>query len=115
MGKKLVFSYDDNNHSISNVEVADINDTRPSSISEAIGYDYRGSFSAKGSFDFNDWYLDFEGTFVSDDTFLRRFDLSDNTDIVSTLSISKIWNNFSLSIETKHFSLLLPEKDGSEQ
>ena len=114
LGKKLVFSYDDNNHSISNVEVADINDTRPSSISEAIGYDYRGSFSAKGSFDFNDWYLDFEGTFVSDDTFLRRFDLSDNTDIVSTLSISKIWNNFSLSIETKHFSLLLPEKDGSE-
>ena len=44
--KKLVFEYDDNTHSIKNVEVAEINDFRPSSIGDAIGYDYRGSFNA---------------------------------------------------------------------
>ena len=45
LGKKLVYLYDDNNHSISNVEVAQLDDPRPSSISEAIGYDFRGSLS----------------------------------------------------------------------
>ena len=113
-GKKLVFQYDDNNHSISNVEVAPLDDPRPSSISDAIGYDYRGSFTAKGSFDLNNWLIDFDGTFVSDDTFLRRFDLNDNTDLMSYVSIAKNWDNFSLKIQSKHFTLLLPEKEGSE-
>ena len=114
LGKKLVFEYDDNNHAISNVEVASLDDPRPSSISNAIGYDYRGSFSARGSFSLNDWNIDFDGTFVSDDTFLRRFDLNDKTDIMSSISISKNWDNLSLNIESKHFTLLLPEKEGSE-
>ena len=113
-GKKLVFKYDDNNHSISNVEVAPLNDPRPSSISEAIGYDYRGSFSARGNFNLNDWIIDFDSTFVSDDTFLRRFDLNDNTDLMSHISISKNWDTLSLKIQSQHFTLLLPEKEGSE-
>ncbi|MED5253579.1 MAG: LPS assembly protein LptD, partial [Pseudomonadota bacterium] len=113
-GKKLVFKYDDNNHSISNVEVAPLNDPRPSSISDAIGYDYRGSFSARGNFNLNDWIIDFDGTFVSDDTFLRRFDLNDNTDLMSHISISKNWDTLSLKIQSQHFTLLLPEKEGSE-
>ena len=53
--KKLIFEYDDNTHSIKNVEVADINDNRPSSIGDAIGYDYRGAFSASGNFRFGNW------------------------------------------------------------
>ena len=73
---QLVFEYDDNTHSIKNVEVAEINDSRPSSIGNAIGYDYRGAFNASGNFRFGNWNLDFNGKFVSDDTFLRRFDLN---------------------------------------
>ena len=114
LGKKLVYLYDDNNHSISNVEVASLDDPRPSSISEAIGYDFRGSLSAKGNFSLNGWLINFDGTFVSDDTFLRRFDLNDRTDITSVLSIVKEWDDYSIEIETTHFSLLLPEKEGSE-
>jgi LPS-assembly protein len=114
IGKKLVYKYDDNNHAISNVEVASLNDSRPSSISEAIGYDYRGSLSARGNFKFNGWKLNFDGTFVSDDTFLRRFDLNDNTDITSIITLSKNWDDYSLKIESTHFTLLLPEKEGSE-
>ena len=67
--KKLIFEYDENTHSIKNVEVADINDNRPSSIGDAIGYDYRGAFNASGNFRFGNWNLDFNGKFVSDDTF----------------------------------------------
>ena len=114
IGKKLVYKYDDNNHAISNVEVASLNDSRPSSISEAIGYDFRGSLSARGNFKFNGWKLNFDGTFVSDDTFLRRFDLNDNTDITSIITLSKNWDDYSLKIESTHFTLLLPEKEGSE-
>ena len=89
VNKKLVFDYDDNTHSIINVEVADKNDTRPSSIADAIGYDFRGSFAASGNFELDNWNLDFSGKFVSDDTFLRRFDLDDETEIKSYLSIVK--------------------------
>ena len=112
--KKLVFEYDDNTHSIKNVEVAEINDSRPSSIGDAIGYDYRGSFSASGNFKFGNWNLDFNGKFVSDDTFLRRFDLNDDTEIKSYLSLNRNWKNAQLEINSLHFSSLLPEKDGSE-
>ena len=112
--KKLVFEYDDNTHSIKNVEVAEINDSRPSSIGDAIGYDYRGSFSASGNFKFGNWNLDFNGKFVSDDTFLRRFDLNDDTEIKSYLSLNRNWRNAQLEINSLHFSSLLPEKDGSE-
>ena len=112
--KKLVFEYDDNTHSIKNVEVAGINDSRPSSIGDAIGYDYRGSFSASGNFKFGNWNLDFNGKFVSDDTFLRRFDLNDDTEIKSYLSLNRSWKNAQLEINSLHFSSLLPEKDGSE-
>ena len=112
--KKLVFEYDDNTHSIKNVEVAQINDSRPSSIGDAIGYDYRGSFSASGNFKFGNWNLDFNGKFVSDDTFLRRFDLNDDTEIKSYLSLNRNWKNAQLEINSLHFSSLLPEKDGSE-
>ena len=112
--KKLVFEYDDNTHSIKNVEVAEINDSRPSSIGDAIGYDYRGSFSASGNFEFGNWNLDFYGKFVSDDTFLRRFDLNDDTEIKSYLSLNRNWKNAQLEINSLHFSSLLPEKDGSE-
>ena len=112
--KKLVFEYDDNTHSIKNVEVAEINDSRPSSIGDAIGYDYRGSFSASGNFKFGNWNLDFNGTFVSDDTFLRRFNLNDDTEIKSYLSLNRNWKNAQLEINSLHFSSLLPEKDGSE-
>jgi hypothetical protein len=55
--KKLVFEYDDNTHSIKNAEVAEINDSRPSSIGDAIGYDYRGSLSSSGNFKL--WKLEF--------------------------------------------------------
>ena len=112
--KKLVFEYDDNTHSIKNVEVAEINDSRPSSIGNAIGYDYRGSFSASGNFKFGNWNLDFNGKFVSDDTFLRRFDLNDDTEIKSYLSLNRNWKNAQLELNSLHFSSLLPEKDGSE-
>ena len=112
--KKLVFEYDDNTHSIKNIEVAEINDSRPSSIGDAIGYDYRGSFSASGNFKFGNWNLDFNGKFVSDDTFLRRFDLNDDTEIKSYLSLNRNWKNAQLEINSLHFSSLLPEKDGSE-
>ena len=112
--KKLVFEYDDNTHSIKNIEVAEINDSRPSSIGDAIGYDYRGSFSASGNFKFGNWNLDFNGKFISDDTFLRRFDLNDDTEIKSYLSLNRNWKNAQLEINSLHFSSLLPEKDGSE-
>jgi LPS-assembly protein len=112
--KKLVFDYDDNSHSITNVEVAEKNDTRPSSIADAIGYDFRGSFEASGSFELDNWNLDFSGKFVSDDTFLRRFDLDDETEIKSYLSISRNWKNAQLEINSIYFSSLLPEKEGSE-
>jgi len=112
--KKLIFEYDDNTHSIKNVEVADINDNRPSSIGDAIGYDYRGAFNASGNFRFGNWNLDFNGKFVSDDTFLRRFDLNDDTEIKSYLSLNRNWKNAQLEINSLHFSSLLPEKDGSE-
>ena len=114
VNKKLVFDYDDNTHSIINVEVADKNDTRPSSIADAIGYDFRGSFAASGSFELDNWNLDFSGKFVSDDTFLRRFDLDDETEIKSYLSISRNWKNAQLEINSIYFSSLLPEKEGSE-
>ena len=114
INKKLVFEYDDNTHSIKNVEVAEINDTRPSSIGDAIGYDYRGSFNASGNFKFGNWNLKFNGQFVSDDTFLRRFDLNDDTEIKSYLSLNRNWKNAQLEINSLHFSSLLPEKDGSE-
>ena len=114
INKKLVFEYDDNTHSIKNVEVAQINDTRPSSIGDAIGYDYRGSFNASGNFKFGNWNLKFNGQFVSDDTFLRRFDLNDDTEIKSYLSLNRNWKNAQLEINSLHFSSLLPEKDGSE-
>ena len=87
VNKKLVFDYDDNTHSITNVEVVDKDDSRPSSIADSIGYDFRGSFAASGNFQFNNWNLDFSGKFVSDDTFLRRFNLDDETDIKSYLSL----------------------------
>ena len=114
LGKKLAYTYDDNNHSISNVEVANIDDGRPSSISDAIGYDFRGSLSTYGKFILNDWDINFNGTFVSDDTFLRRFDLSDNTSLISKLSFSKNWSTMKILVEATHFSLLLPEENGSE-
>ena len=112
--KKLIFQYDDNTHSIINVQVADINDNRPSSIGDAIGYDYRGSFNASGNFKFGNWSLDFNGKFVSDDTFLRRFDINDDTEIKSYLSINRYWKNAQLEINSLHFSSLLPERNGSE-
>ena len=114
VNKKLVFDYDDNTHSITNVEVADKDDSRPSSIADSIGYDFRGSFAASGNFQFNNWNLDFSGKFVSDDTFLRRFNLDDETDIKSYLSLSRHWGNAKLEINSIYYSSLLPEKEGSE-
>ena len=114
VNKKLVFDYDDNTHSITNVEVADKDDSRPSSIADSIGYDFRGSFATSGNFQFNNWNLDFSGKFVSDDTFLRRFNLDDETDIKSYLSLSRYWGNAKLEINSIYYSSLLPEKDGSE-
>ena len=114
VNKKLVFDYDDNTHSITNVEVADKDDSRPSSIADSIGYDFRGSFAASGNFQFNNWNLDFSGKFVSDDTFLRRFNLGDETDIKSYLSLSRHWGNAKLEINSIYYSSLLPEKEGSE-
>ena len=114
VNKKLVFDYDDNTHSITNVEVADKDDSRPSSIADSIGYDFRGSFATSGNFQFNNWNLDFSGKFVSDDTFLRRFNLGDETDIKSYLSLSRHWGNAKLEINSIYYSSLLPEKDGSE-
>ena len=114
VNKKLVFDYDDNTHSITNVEVADKDDSRPSSIADSIGYDFRGSFATSGNFQFNNWNLDFSGQFVSDDTFLRRFNLDDETDIKSYLSLSRYWGNAKLEINSIYYSSLLPEKDGSE-
>ena len=114
INKKLAFDYDDNTHSITNVEVADKDDSRPSSIADSIGYDFRGSFAASGNFQFNNWDLDFSGKFVSDDTFLRRFNLDDETDIKSYLSLSRHWGNAKLEINSIYYSSLLPEKDGSE-
>ena len=114
VNKKLVFDYDDNTHSITNVEVADKDDSRPSSIADSIGYDFRGSFATSGNFQFNNWNLDFSGKFVSDDTFLRRFNLDDETDIKSYLSLSRHWGNAKLEINSIYYSSLLPEKDGSE-
>jgi LPS-assembly protein len=114
LNKKLVFDYDGNTHSIVNVEIADIDDSRPSSIADSIGYDFRGSFEASGNFQLNNWNLDFNGKFVSDDTFLRRFDLNDETDIKSHLSLSRYWKNAQIEINSFHFSSLLPEENGSE-
>ena len=114
INKKLAFDYDDNTHSITNVEVADKDDSRPSSIADSIGYDFRGSFAASGNFQFNNWNLDFSGKFVSDDTFLRRFNLDDETDIKSYLSFSRYWGNAKLEINSIYYSSLLPEKEGSE-
>ena len=114
VNKKLVFDYDDNTHSITNVEVADKDDSRPSSIADSIGYDFRGSFATSGNFQFNNWNLDFSGKFVSDDTFLRRFNLGDETDIKSYLSLSRHWGNAKLEINSIYYSSLLPEKEGSE-
>ena len=114
INKKLAFDYDDNTHSITNVEVADKDDSRPSSIADSIGYDFRGSFAASGNFQFNNWNLDFSGKFVSDDTFLRRFNLDDETDIKSYLSLSRHWGNAKLEINSIYYSSLLPEKEGSE-
>ena len=114
INKKLAFDYDDNTHSITNVEVADKDDSRPSSIADSIGYDFRGSFATSGNFQFNNWNLDFSGKFVSDDTFLRRFNLDDETDIKSYLSLSRYWGNAKLEINSIYYSSLLPEKDGSE-
>jgi LPS-assembly protein len=114
INKKLAFDYDDNTHSITNVEVADKDDSRPSSIADSIGYDFRGSFAASGNFQFNNWSLDFSGKFVSDDTFLRRFNLGDETDIKSYLSLSRHWGNAKLEINSIYYSSLLPEKEGSE-
>ena len=114
INKKLAFDYDDNTHSITNVEVADKDDSRPSSIADSIGYDFRGSFAASGNFQFNNWNLDFSGKFVSDDTFLRRFNLDDETDIKSYLSLSRYWGNAKLEINSIYYSSLLPEKEGSE-
>ena len=114
VNKKLVFDYDDNTHSITNVEVADKDDSRPSSIADSIGYDFRGSFATSGNFQFNNWNLDFSGKFVSDDTFLRRFNLDDETDIKSYLSLSRHWGNAKLEINSIYYSSLLPEKEGSE-
>ena len=114
INKKLAFDYDDNTHSITNVEVADKDDSRPSSIADSIGYDFRGSFATSGNFQFNNWNLDFSGKFVSDDTFLRRFNLGDETDIKSYLSLSRHWGNAKLEINSIYYSSLLPEKEGSE-
>ena len=114
INKKLAFDYDDNTHSITSVEVADKNDARPSSIADSIGYDFRGSFAASGNFQLDNWDIDFRGKFISDDTFLRRFDLSDETDIMSYLSFSRYWKNAQLEVNSIYFSSLLPEKDGSE-
>ena len=114
VNKKLVFDYDDNTHSITNVEVADKDDSRPSSIADSIGYDFRGSFATSGNFQFNNWNLDFSGKFVSDDTFLKRFNLDDETDIKSYLSLSRHWGNAKLEINSIYYSSLLPEKEGSE-
>ena len=114
INKKLAFDYDDNTHSITNVEVADKDDSRPSSIADSIGYDFRGSFATSGNFQFNNWNLDFSGKFVSDDTFLRRFNLDDETDIKSYLSLSRHWGNAKLEINSIYYSSLLPEKEGSE-
>ena len=114
VNKKLVFDYDDNTHSITNVEIADKDDSRPSSIADSIGYDFRGSFATSGNFQFNNWNLDFSGKFVSDDTFLRRFNLNDETDIKSYLSLSRYWKNARLEINSIYYSSLLPEKEGSE-
>ena len=114
INKKLAFNYDDNTHSITNVEVAELDDSRPSSIADAIGYDFRGSFSTSGNFQFDNWNLNFSGKFVSDDTFLRRFDLGDETDLKSFMSLKRNWKNASLEINSVYFSSLLPEKEGSE-
>ena len=114
INKKLAFDYDDNTHSITNVEVADKDDSRPSSIADSIGYDFRGSFATSGNFQFNNWNLDFSGKFVSDDTFLKRFNLGDETDIKSYLSLSRHWGNAKLEINSIYYSSLLPEKEGSE-
>ena len=94
--------------------MANLDDARPSSIADAIGYDFRGSFSAIGNFQLNNWDLDFRGRFVSDDTFLRRFDINDETEIKSYISLSRYWKNAQLEINSIYFSTLLPERDGSE-
>ena len=45
---------------------------------------------------------------------MRRFNLDDETDIKSYLSLSRHWGNAKLEINSIYYSSLLPEKEGSE-
>ncbi|MEQ9144533.1 MAG: LPS-assembly protein LptD [Parvibaculaceae bacterium] len=69
---------------------------------------FRGSLFSNGAFDLNDtWSWGFSTELTTDDTFMRRFNISDETDLTTTAYLSGIDNDNEFTAEAFYFQGLL--------
>ena len=69
---------------------------------------FRGSLFADGAFEFpDDWEAGFQVELTSDDTFLRRYDLTSKTDLITTAHVSRFKDRDRFSVRGYYFQGLL--------
>ena len=75
---------------------------------------FRGSLFGRGQFFVGDsWTAGYRAELTTDDTFLRRYDLSDETDLVNRLYARRVTPNSTFAIDSFYFQGLLAEDDAS--
>jgi LPS-assembly protein len=70
---------------------------------------WRGALQTEGRFRLApNWHYGWEGTLVSDDTFLRRYDIDDSDEAISRLYVDGIDDRNYFSVQALHFRSLIP-------
>jgi LPS-assembly protein len=73
---------------------------------------WRGALRTEGRFALSpEWHYGWEGTLVSDDTFLDRYGFSDDDEAISRLYVDGIQDRNYYSIQALHFRSLIPGVD----
>ena len=81
--------------------------------SETPGNDrFRGSVNTKGDFRLaRNWTAGWDGTYVSDDTYLRRYNIDSTTDITSEIFLTGVHDRNYFDARAQHFKGLLDTDD----
>ncbi len=73
---------------------------------------WRGSLRTEGKFQYSPtWQYGWDGTLVSDDTFLNRYDIDSSDEAVSRVYADGIDGRNYLSVQAIHFRSLIPDVD----
>ncbi len=71
---------------------------------------FRGSINTKGDFRLaQNWTAGWDGTYVSDDTYLRRYNIDDTTDITSEIFLTGVHDRNFFDARAQHFRGLLAD------